>query len=114
MTEQALNEARKIVADFLKARRIELGLTQQQLAERTGLGLRTIIRYENAQFWLVMKQYFIICEALHLFPSIAEMESDTPIAEALRQNWKPNPKAMSLNDALKAKADRNKRPDQHN
>lgn len=114
MNENILNEAREIIAGFLKQRRLELGYSQALIAEKTGLGLRTIVRAEQAEFWLGMKQYLLICEALHLFPAIAEMESDTEIAEALRQNWKLNPKAMSIEDALKAKANRNRRPDEHN
>lgn len=112
--EKTLNEVRKIIAGFLKQRRMELGYSQAYISEQTGLGLRTIVRAEQANFWLGMKQYLLICEALHLFPAIAEMESDTDIAKALRQNWKPNPKAMSIENALKAKASRHKRPDEHN
>lgn len=112
--EQTLNEARKIISGFLKQRRIELKYSQAHIAEKTGLGLRTIVRAENAEFWLGMKQYLLICEALHLFPAIAEMESNTEIAQALRQNWQPNPKQMSIEDALKLKAGRYQRPDEHN
>lgn len=114
MTNETLNKAREIVAGFLKARRIELGLTQQQLADKSGLGLRTIVRFEAGQFWLVMKQYFILCEALGLVPAIGKIEDNEPIVNAIREGWKNEPPAMSLKDALKAKADRNKRPDEHN
>ncbi len=114
MNDQTLNEARKIIAGFLKNRRIELGMTQEQLAARTGMARETINRMERGLFWLGMKQYLLICEALCLFPAVAEMESDTPIAEALRQTWKPNPKALSLDEALKLKNSRHKRPDEHN
>jgi transcriptional regulator with XRE-family HTH domain len=114
MSGKTLKEARSIIAGFLKQRRIELGYTQAYVAEQTGLGLRTIVRAEQAHLWLGIKQYLLICEALHLFPAIVEMESDTDIAKALRQNWKPNPKAMSIEDALKAKASRYNRPEEHN
>jgi transcriptional regulator with XRE-family HTH domain len=114
MNDETLEEARKIIAGFLRQRRLELGYSQAYVADQTGLGKRTIVRAEQGEFWLGMKQYLLICETLHLFPAIAEMESDTDIATALRQNWKPNPKAMSIEDALKAKASRNKRPDEHN
>lgn len=86
MDEKVLNEARQIIAGFLKDRRIELGLSQQDLADRTGMARATINRMEQGIFWLGMKQYLLICEALHLFPAIAEMESDTDIAKALREN----------------------------
>lgn len=54
---------------------------------------------EQGLFWLGMKQYLLICEALHLFPAIAELEADDPIAEALRRNWTAKPKAMSIDEA---------------
>lgn len=114
MNEKVLNEARKIIAGFLKQRREELGYSQEYVADITGLGRRTIIRAEQAEFWLGMKQYLLICEALHLFPAVVEMESNTPIAESLRKTWKPNPKAMSVEEALKRKSARYKRPDDHN
>ncbi len=31
------------------------------------------------------------------------MESETEIAEALRSNWNPNPKAMNIEEAIKLK-----------
>lgn len=114
MNENVLNEARQIMASFLKNRRLELKLSQQDLADKTGMARATINRMELGLFWLGMKQYLLICEALHLFPAIAEMESNTPIADALRQNWKPNPKSMSIEDALKLKANKYNRDGSHN
>lgn len=101
--ENVLNEARTIIAGFLKNRRIELKLSQQDLADKVGMARETINRMEAGRFWLGMKQYLQICEALHLSPCISEMESETEIAEALRSNWKPNPKAMTIEDAIKLK-----------
>lgn len=101
--ENVLNEARTIIAGFLKNRRVELKLSQQDLADKVGMARETINRMEAGRFWLGMKQYLQICEALHLFPCVAEMESETEIAEALRSNWKSNPKAMAIEDAIKLK-----------
>lgn len=114
MNEKTLDDARLIIAGFLKNRRIELGLTQEELAVRTGLARKTIYSMEAGKFWLGMKQYLILCEALHLFPVVAEMEADDPIAEALRKNWTAKPKAMSIEEALKLKAGRHNRDGQHN
>lgn len=114
MNEKTLNEARAIISGFLKNRRNELGITQQELAEKTGLGSATIKRAENGEFWLGLKQYLIICEALHLFPLLATMEEDSDIAKALRSNWTAKPKAMSIEEALKLKASRHNRDGQHN
>ena len=63
---------------------------------------------------LDLKQYLIVCEALHLFPAIAEMEADEAFANELRKNWTAKPKAMSIEDALKLKQQRYNRDGQHN
>jgi len=76
MTEQTLNESRTLIAGFLKQRRLELGLTQEEIAIRTGLARKTINAMENGRFWIGMKQYILICEALHLFPALAEIKAD--------------------------------------
>lgn len=112
MNEQVLDEARNLIAGFLKSRRLELGLSQYDLAERTGLARKTIIAMEQGKFWLGMKQYLLICEALHLFPAIAEMEADDTIANALRSNWTAKPKAMTIDEAIKLKQSRNNRDGQ--
>lgn len=114
MNENVLNEARNLIAGFLKQRREELKLTQQELADKVGMSRETISRMEAGKFWLVMKQYLLICEALHLFPAIAEMEAKDEIAEALRSNWTAKPKAMSIEDVLKLKESRYNREGQHN
>lgn len=100
MNDKVLDEARTIIAGFFKNRRIELKLSQQEVADRTGMARATINRMEQGLFWPGLKQHLQICEALHLFPVVAEMESDTPIAEALRKNWRPNKPAMTVEKAI--------------
>jgi transcriptional regulator with XRE-family HTH domain len=114
MNEKVLLQAREIISGFLKARREELQLSQAALAEKTGLGIQTIKRMEDAKFWPGLKQYLIVCEALHLFPAIAELEADDPIAAALRSNWTAKPKALPLADAIKLKQQRHNRDGQQN
>lgn len=114
MTEKVLREARLLIAGFLKNRRIELGLSQQDLADRTGMARATINRMEQGLFWLGMKQYLLVCEALHLFPAIAAFEEESDIAEMMRKNWTAKPRAMTIDEALQLKAGKHKRPDQHN
>lgn len=106
MDEEILNEARIKIASFLKKRRIELNLSQEEVSARSGITRKTINVIEQAKFWPGMKQYLLICHALHLFPTVVEMESNTSIAEALRQTWNANPKAMQLKEALDKKAKR--------
>lgn len=114
MNEKVLDEARKIIAGFLKKRREELGLSEDQLADRTGFKATTIASIENGKFWMSMKQYLVICEALYLFPAIATFEEKSDIADMMRANWTEKPKAMTLKDAITLKKRRHNRDGQQN
>lgn len=66
MSEKQLNESRQQIAAFIQNRRNELGITQAQLAGMTGMGIATIKRFESGKFWLNMKQYVLLRNALQL------------------------------------------------
>lgn len=68
MNEQVLQEARQLISGFLLNRRKELGITQDELAELSGMGVATIRRFESGKFWLNLKQYLILCHYLK-YPS---------------------------------------------
>ena len=87
MQEKILNEARLKIAGFLKNRRIELGLTQKEVAQRTGMARETINRMEQGFFWLGMKQFLLICEALRLVPEVAEIGAGEDIAGCILKAW---------------------------
>lgn len=64
MNEKTLDEARNMIAGYLKNRRIELGLTQQELADKTGLARKTINAMEAGKFWPGSRQLVLIAQAL--------------------------------------------------
>jgi ribosome-binding protein aMBF1 (putative translation factor) len=66
MTESELNKIRIKIASSVREKREQLGISQVDLAEKTGLGIATIKRFESGKFWLNMKQYVIIRNALNL------------------------------------------------
>lgn len=68
MTEEELNKARGAISLAIKQRREELNMSQHELAEKTGMGLFTIQRFEGGRFWLNLKQYIIIRNALGMKP----------------------------------------------
>jgi transcriptional regulator with XRE-family HTH domain len=70
MNEQLLDEARKLIVGFFVNRRKELGLTQQDVADKAGLSLRTVKGFELMQFWPGLKQYISLCHALDLEVSV--------------------------------------------
>ncbi|NDC40425.1 MAG: helix-turn-helix domain-containing protein [Chitinophagia bacterium] len=84
INEDVLLEARRLLSDFLKKRRVEMGVTQQQLADMSGMGIATIRRFEGGKFWLNLKQYLVLCHYLNCYPFLAEKESDYPLAKQMR------------------------------
>lgn len=66
MTEKVLEEGRKEIAAFFKAKREKLGLSQEQVAELTGISRKSVNAFENARFWPTLKLYILLCEALKI------------------------------------------------
>ena len=87
MHEQLLNQARELIAGFLVNRRKEVGMTQQDLADATGLGIQTIKRMEDAKFWPNMKQFLIVCHALNAYFFVEEKEGKGDYAKMMRERW---------------------------
>jgi transcriptional regulator with XRE-family HTH domain len=85
MNQQVIEGARDMISGFLTSRRKELGITQEQLADMSGMGVATIRRFESGRFWLNLKQYLILCHYLKCYPFIAEADSDHPLAVDMRK-----------------------------
>mgnify|MGYP000048724107 CR=1 FL=1 len=85
--EGVLNEARKLIGQFMATRRKELGLSQADLAERSGMSLSSIKRFELGLFWPSMKHYLIFCHHLRCYPYISTMENDEQFATLMREMW---------------------------
>ena len=73
---------------ILKERREELGYTQQQVADETGMELQQYQRYEHGTHLLTnarMKQGLRICAALELDPFEICFENGEDIAGAIKK-----------------------------
>ncbi len=89
INERVLITAREITAGFLTDRRKELGLTQVQVAEKSGLSLATIKRAEKAKFFLNTKQLWSICIALDLLFLLEPKDSGSDMAQILKYRGLP-------------------------
>jgi transcriptional regulator with XRE-family HTH domain len=87
MNEKVLFEARKITAGFLKDRREELNLTQEQLAEKCGWHQATIARIEASKFFMNTKQLWIICNALDLYFFMESKEKDSDLVVSMKYRF---------------------------
>lgn len=88
MNDKVLLEARGLISGFLKSRREEIGMTQQELADLSGMGIATIKRFESGRFWLNLKQYLILCHYLRCYPFLATHEGKDEFAKLMRERWK--------------------------
>lgn len=88
MSDERLDEARKLIGRHFAERRKDLGLTQDQAAERAGVSVSTIKRFELGYFWIALKQLLRLCEAYELYFFVEDKEADTPLAKAMRERWR--------------------------
>lgn len=63
---------REKVAEIIQKKRVQLELTQEELAEKVGFSRNTILRIEQAQFSPNADQLYIILEVLDLPLQIAD------------------------------------------
>lgn len=72
ITEKELITKRELTATLIRERRVNLGWTQEQLAEITGFERANISRIEAGRYFLSTKQLWILCDALDLDVKIIE------------------------------------------
>ncbi|MBF6276995.1 helix-turn-helix domain-containing protein [Nocardia nova] len=66
--ETLVDKAHRAISDHLRAERARAGLTQAQLAEKSGLAEITIYRLEKNQRKMTLTQLFAIADALGVKP----------------------------------------------
>lgn len=87
MNEDILNEARTMIAGFIANRRKELGITQLELANRSGMGEATIQRIESGKFWINLKQFLILCHHLDCYFFLSEKDAKDSLTTTMRERW---------------------------
>jgi len=87
MNERVLQEARKMIAEFIRDRRIELKMSQEELAKKTNLGIATIKRFEAGKFWINLKTLLIICNALSMYFFLEEKDSNKELSEMMKYRY---------------------------
>lgn len=64
MTNEELDKVRKMIGEEIQSRRIFLKLSQADLGEKVGMHNTTISKIEKGDFWMNMKQYIQLLDAL--------------------------------------------------
>lgn len=85
MNKKELEQLRTRLGRLVKERREEFFLTQDALAERSGVSRITISRIENSGSWPGLKEFVLVCEALDLFPPLTHIDpKDEKIPKAVK------------------------------
>ncbi len=87
MDKQALLEARKLIAGFLKEKRIELGISQEELANLCEVKRLTIIRIESGKFMPNMELFLKMTHHLNCYFFLESKEADSDNAKMMRERW---------------------------
>ncbi|MEO1021362.1 MAG: helix-turn-helix transcriptional regulator [Bacteroidota bacterium] len=82
INQEAIDEARDSIVDFIIQRRKNMKLTQIQLAKRAGVSTRTLQRIESEKYIAQADNLLKICYALDCYFFFAEKENDTPVLVA--------------------------------
>lgn len=88
ITDEALL---KLIGERLGRMRLSKNLTQQQLAEQAGLGLRTVQRLELGTAATQLSGFVRVCRVLGLierFETLVPEETDSPMAQLKMQSRK--------------------------
>ncbi len=86
------SEGRKLIAAYLKERRIELEMTCKQVGDLAGLSESTIWRIEEGKFSPSLDTFLKLTTALKCYFFLESKDGDTENANWMRERWgKPNP-----------------------
>lgn len=88
LDENTVKEFGKVIGKTIEARRKELKITQEQLAEMIGVHFTTINRLENAKFSPRLELFARVCHALDLFFFVEEKDSKEKLSQLMRDRWK--------------------------
>jgi transcriptional regulator with XRE-family HTH domain len=85
--DAVLKEARRLIGEMIARRRAALGMTQETLAEKAGVGIATVKVIEIGKFYVSLKILLKMCYALDLYFFFEEKESETELATMMRERW---------------------------
>jgi transcriptional regulator with XRE-family HTH domain len=87
MNELATKSLHRTFCNNIKARRIALGLTQKEVADRMGVAQATYAECESGRHAPGLPQIERICEALYVTPAYALSDRSNPSGAQVEDNW---------------------------
>ncbi len=82
-----IETARKMLLDYLTDRIKEKGITQEDLAKKTGFTQSNISRMLNAKYPPTLDNLLTLCEAANCYIFVIDKEADDDLCETMRNRW---------------------------
>ncbi len=73
------DQARKLVGEFFRNRRKELGMTLTELAEMAGMTQPQLTNFENGKQNITINSLFALCGCLRIKPYFEEADPDNDV-----------------------------------
>ncbi len=87
MDKQVLDEAGKLIASFLKDRRIELNISQEELATLCGVQRQTIQKIEYGKFLPNLELFLKLAHHLKCYFFLEAKDGEGESAKMMRERW---------------------------
>ncbi len=84
---EKIETARKMLLNYLKERIIEKGITQEDLAKKTGFTQSGISRMLNAKFPPTLDNLLTLCEAANCYIFVIDKDADDELCDTMRNRW---------------------------
>lgn len=82
-----IETARKMLLDYLKEAIEEKGITQEELAIKTGFKQSNISRILSAKYPPTLDNLLSLCDAANCYVFIIDKEADDDLCQLMRDRW---------------------------
>lgn len=87
MSNEKIKTARLLLLQYLKKVMAEKGITQEQVAQRTGFTQGNVSRILGGRYSPSLDNLLALCEAIDCFVFVLDKAADDELAEAMRNRW---------------------------
>ncbi|MBN2747365.1 MAG: helix-turn-helix transcriptional regulator [Bacteroidales bacterium] len=87
MNEEKYSEARKMLCKYLFSLAREKGITQEQIAEKTGFKRSNVSRMLSGAYSSSLDNFIKLAEAIDTYFFIIDKKADDDLVETMKNRW---------------------------
>lgn len=87
LNEEKYKAARKMLCEYIGKLAKEKGITQQQIADKTGFTRNNVSRMLSGRYSPSLDNFIRLAEAVDTFFFVIDKESKDDLTEAMRNRW---------------------------